>query len=139
MGCRESMAEAGPRFRGTVRRGRGRGRALGFPTVNLELDRSRIQKLPPGVYAARIAWEGQAPMGALANIGMRPTFAERELSIEVHVLDFEGNLYGREVEVALVERLRDEREFPTVQALVEQIKIDCQQARALLIRNGVRP
>jgi riboflavin kinase/FMN adenylyltransferase len=133
------MAEAGPRFRGRVRQGRGRGRTLGFPTLNLELDRAQVQNLPQGVYAAQIAWEGQPPMGALANIGMRPTFGERELSIEVHVLDFAGDLYGQEVEVALLGRLRDEREFPNVQALVEQIKIDCQQARALLAQNGARP
>jgi len=121
------------RLWGLVERGRGRGRRLGFPTANLSLDGS--VELPRGVYAARARWrqgDGTGSAAAVVNVGERPTFAERGLSVEIHVLDFEGELYGRFMDVTLVEKLRDEQRFGRVEDLVEQIRKDITRARAVL-------
>jgi len=114
---------------GSVVRGAERGRALGFPTANLAPDRPVL--VSPGVYACRLD-AGQGERGAVTNVGVRPTFGESTVAVETHVLDFAGDLYGRRVRVIFIARLRDERRFPSVDALREQIARDVQAARARL-------
>jgi riboflavin kinase/FMN adenylyltransferase len=119
---------------GRVVRGDQRGRTIGFPTVNIATAPNRL--LPAnGVYAvrARILPGGPA-LPAVANLGVRPTFdgvTPRPL-LEVHLLDWQGDLYGAELEVELVERIREERRFPGIDALVAQIRADAARAAELL-------
>ena len=122
------MAGAGVHFFGCVTRGQGRGRTLGFPTANLlpQGDRS----LPQGVFAAEVQYPGSRVLQAVAHIGPRPTFAEATLVVELHILDFAGDLYGQILQVALVKKLRDQRAFACPDELVAQIRRDIHQARA---------
>ncbi|MGE5247403.1 MAG: bifunctional riboflavin kinase/FAD synthetase, partial [Verrucomicrobiota bacterium] len=111
---------------GTVIRGASRGRKLGFPTANV---RTEQELLPlPGVYVVD-AQAGDAPRRGVANIGFNPTFGENCLAVEVHLLDFEGDLYGREMTVWFRDRIRDERKFKTAEELVRQIEKDVGYAR----------
>jgi len=79
-----------------------------------------------------VAWEGESTYGALINVGVRPTFGQGALSVEVHVLDFSGDLYGKTLEITVVEKLREEQRFERVDALVDQIEEDIEQARTVL-------
>jgi riboflavin kinase/FMN adenylyltransferase len=112
---------------GTVVRGAGRGRALGFPTANVQPDRALL--VPAGVYSCDLILDG-APLPAVVNIGVRPTFGEATTTVEAHVLDFAGDMYGRRVDLRFVERLRPERKFGSVDELKAQIAEDIRQARA---------
>jgi riboflavin kinase/FMN adenylyltransferase len=117
---------------GRVERGHQRGRGLGFPTANLENE--PVLHPADGVYAAVarvLDREPRKPIWAVANIGPRPTF-EAGRSVEVHLFDFDGDLYGAQLRVGLVERIRSQRKFPSPQELVAQIKMDCEAARATL-------
>ena len=116
-------------FCGVVRHGQARGRLLGFPTANLEVDTTLANRVDHGVYAGCAEWDDESGRGVVVNIGVRPTFTEGSLSVEVHVLDFEGDLYGKRMAVTLFEKLRDERLFPCAQSLIEQIAADVEQAR----------
>lgn len=121
---------------GRVVRGDQLGRKLGFPTANLEVA-GRV--LPPnGVYVAQATASGGA-WSAVMNIGVRPTVAgEAEPRVEAHLLDFEGDLYGQELELIPGGRLRDERKFPTLGALAEQIRLDIAAARQSIGKGGSR-
>jgi riboflavin kinase / FMN adenylyltransferase len=111
---------------GSVTAGAGRGRTLGFPTANIAADRPLL--VPTGVYVGRLAADGrQHP--AVVNVGFRPTFGETNLAIEAHLLDFSGDLYGRQVRLDFVDRLRDEMRFASVDALKAQIERDIAAAR----------
>jgi riboflavin kinase/FMN adenylyltransferase len=126
---------------GTVVRGDGRGARIGVPTANLAMD---SQLLPAGgVYAVRVLLLERAdarPIPAVANLGTNPTFVDRAaLSLEVHLLDFSGDLYGQRLRVQLVERLRGEQRFSGVDALVQQIHADIARARDLLSAPGSDP
>ncbi|NPA30529.1 MAG: bifunctional riboflavin kinase/FAD synthetase [Chloroflexi bacterium] len=116
---------------GPVVRGDARGRRLGFPTANLALDPRKA--LPArGVYAAW-AWVADQPQPAVVNIGYRPTFgAAARPQVEAHLLDFQGDLYGQRLRLEFVQRLREERSFPSVDALRAQIARDVQRAREVL-------
>ena len=119
---------------GTVVRGDQRGRTIGFPTANIRLDDDR--KLVPrlGVYAVEASLEGRR-VGGMMNIGRRPTFeADGATSIEVHLFNFEGDLYGQVLRASLLDRLRDERRFEGVEALAEQLREDRRQAESVLSR-----
>ena len=119
-------------LRGVVVRGQARGRSLGFPTANLNLPRSQI--VPGnGIYAARAIVEGAARPAAV-SIGVRPTFDDGERVVEVHILDFGGDLYGSELAVEFVERLRDELRFDSAEELVAQMNDDVEQTRQVLGR-----
>ena len=119
---------------GTVVTGRGKGRELGFPTANL---RTANELVPPdGVYAATLSIDGVVHAG-LTNIGVRPTFGESERTIETHVLKFSGDLYGKDVRLAFVQRLRDERRFEDVDALRAQIEADRRRAERLFAQLSV--
>lgn len=118
---------------GVVRKGDGRGRQLGFPTANLELDGLVLP--PNGVYAARAVWAAQRFV-AVMNIGVRPTVSATAgpPRVEVHLLDLsqDRDLYGEELSVTPVARIRDEQRFPTLAALRAQITLDAQAAREAL-------
>jgi riboflavin kinase/FMN adenylyltransferase len=115
------------RLRGLVSAGQRRGRTIGFPTANI---RGVATVVPgEGVYAVRAqTHSGQTWPGA-ANIGPNPTFAEQEQKIEVHLIGFEGDLYGEELAVDFIRRLRDVRPFPNVEELVAQLHRDVEKAR----------
>jgi riboflavin kinase/FMN adenylyltransferase len=115
--------------RGRVARGAMRGRDLGFPTANLTPPPPGL--LASGVYAGRAAWDGESAP-AVINIGIRPTFAESSPVIEAHLLDTNADLYDRLLTLAFVARIRDERKFPSVEALRAQIAADVAAARSLL-------
>jgi riboflavin kinase/FMN adenylyltransferase len=115
-----------------------RGRALGYPTANLEVGSPIKKQLTRGVYVGWALSEGGMPRGALVNIGVRPTFGGRELSIELHILGFSGNLYGKTLDVELVKRLRDEKKFDEIEGLVRQIEMDIEQARMLLANHALQ-
>jgi riboflavin kinase/FMN adenylyltransferase len=119
-----------PHIVGKVVAGAGRGRALGFPTANLLVADQRVL-MADGVYAIYAWWGGQRWPG-VANIGVRPTFAGNERVVEVHLLDFQDDLYGREIAVEFVERLRPERRFAGVAELVGQVETDMALSRRLL-------
>ncbi len=113
---------------GTVATGRRRGATLGFPTANLE----RVETLIPGngVYAVR-GEVGGAVWPAAANVGPNPTFGEDARKVEVHLIGFVGNLYGQELSVDFLRRLRDTRPFGSVEELVAQLRDDVEQARTV--------
>lgn len=109
---------------GKVVKGRGRGRVLGFPTANLELDKDKL--IPKhGVYFCK--WNGRK---CVVNIGSRPTFAEERFAVEVHVPGFRGNLRGKTIKVDLCRRLRDEIHFADVEDLKAQIRKDIRKLQA---------
>jgi riboflavin kinase/FMN adenylyltransferase len=114
---------------GTVGRGKARGRELGFPTANLE---TANELLPPaGVYATTASINGIA-YPSVTNVGMRPTFGDVDRTqVETHLLDVARDLYDARVRLSFVQRLRDERQFPDVDALKAQIDADCRSARRL--------
>lgn len=111
---------------GHVVEGAQRGRTLGFPTANLRPDLPLL--VPSGVYAC-LARVGSDSRPAVVNIGVRPTFGERVVVVEAHLLDFTGSLYGRRMTLAFVGHLREERQFSGVEALREQIGRDVWAAR----------
>lgn len=117
-------------LRGRVVAGERRGRLLGFPTANLHV-RSRMLLPADGVYAIAATVDGRRVAGVL-NIGVRPTFGEQRHTIEAHLLDWSGELYGRLLTVALLERLRDERAFGSPAALREAIAADVARARVVV-------
>lgn len=117
---------------GVVVPGDGRGRTIGIHTANLEVPPDRC--LPAsGVYACLASLEGRA-WKAVANIGVRPTFENQPVlpRLEAHLLDYAGDLYGKDLQVAFVAHLRDERRFSGVEALVAQIQSDIHQAKKLI-------
>lgn len=108
---------------GTVIRGRRVGRAIGFPTANL--DPHNEVRPPDGVYAAEVDVGGGRLLPAAVNIGTRPTFARRgRKQIEIHIPDFNGNLYGRDIEVFFIRKIRNERRFDSPSALARRIAAD---------------
>jgi riboflavin kinase/FMN adenylyltransferase len=115
---------------GRVITGSGRGLELGFPTANLEVARQQI--LPPdGVYAS-LVYIGDKTYQSMTNIGMDITFGSNERTIEVYIIDYSANLYGDELRIDFVERLRDELQFDTVEGLKKQIAEDIKKGRAIL-------
>ncbi|MGA2409306.1 MAG: bifunctional riboflavin kinase/FAD synthetase [Candidatus Binataceae bacterium] len=116
--------------RGPVVHGRERGRTIGFPTANI---RSRTELLPPdGVYATKIILPDGSVHGSITNIGMRPTFAEPERTIEAHIFDFNRDIYDQDVKLELIERIRPEKKFESGAALAAQIASDVQRAKAIV-------
>ncbi len=116
---------------GTVVEGDKRGRAIGFPTANLVADPVLLPR--DGVYAVRARTSEGRWVEGVANLGTRPTFAAGR-SLEAHLFDFAGDLYGARLRLAFVARIRDEQKFEGVDALVAQIRRDVDRARAALAR-----
>jgi riboflavin kinase/FMN adenylyltransferase len=115
---------------GRVAHGNRLGRSLGFPTANLHIERLK----PPlsGIFAVRVHGVAADPKPGVASLGLRPTVAGKEMLLEAHVFDFDGDLYGREIAVEFVAKLRDEERFTSLDALVAQMHKDAAAARAIL-------
>jgi riboflavin kinase / FMN adenylyltransferase len=119
------------RMRGEVAHGDKRGRTLGFPTANL-VPQPGLVVPGHGIYACRARVGGKEYLAA-TNVGVRPTFTTgRGLLVEAYLLDFEGDIYGQELELEFVERLRGEKRFDSVEALVEQMHLDVAEARRII-------
>ncbi|GGF79986.1 riboflavin biosynthesis protein [Paenibacillus albidus] len=123
-------------LRGTVGHGEKRGRTIGFPTANLQLEEHFVVPAK-GVYAVRVFFNNTLLFGVM-NVGVKPTFHEGMIapSFEVHVFDFEGDLYDKELKVELVAYIRPERKFESIQALIAQIGDDAETAKKLLGTNS---
>ncbi|MBE0577360.1 MAG: bifunctional riboflavin kinase/FAD synthetase [Desulfuromonadales bacterium] len=119
---------------GEVVHGVGRGRKLGFPTANLVTKKEILPR--DGVYAVKVKWRDEYYDGVI-NIGCRPTFAASAPTLEIHLLDFQGDLYGERLRIYFVDRLRDELQFPSVEALKEAVAADVARARTLLAGSQV--
>jgi len=117
-------------MRGRVEHGEHLGRTLGFPTANLRLARRRTPM--DGIFAVRVHGVGEGIREGVASLGTRPTVGGVRPLLETHVFDFSGDLYGREIEVEFVARLREERRFDDLGAMVEQMHRDAAAARAVL-------
>jgi riboflavin kinase/FMN adenylyltransferase len=119
---------------GRVVEGDRRGRELGMPTANLDVPRQQL--LPaPGIYAATATGERiETELPAAVSIGVRPTFGGGALLVEAHVIGFEGDLYGRVLQLEFLERLRAEERFDSAQELVEQMRKDVADTRAIAAR-----
>ncbi|HWH36288.1 MAG TPA: bifunctional riboflavin kinase/FAD synthetase [Candidatus Limnocylindrales bacterium] len=122
---------------GEVVHGDARGRQLGYPTANLDFTDPVV--LPPdGIYAARVSWAGESILEprhralGVASLGVRPTFGVSGRTLEVHLFDFDGDLYGQRLRMEFVRRQRRERRFASVQALIEQMDRDSVRARRIL-------
>lgn len=125
---------------GTVVRGEERGRELGFPTANIDPHHEVMP--PPGVYAVKINIEGKLHDGVV-NVGFKPTFygsklrRRKEPYVEVHLIGYKGHLYGRDLEVFFVKKLRNEKKYRTTEALIRQIGKDIEKAHSLLERDDL--
>jgi riboflavin kinase/FMN adenylyltransferase len=115
---------------GHVVRGQQLGRKLGYPTANLRLG-SRVAPVG-GVFAVRVHHVGTAALPGVASLGVRPTIYGKEPLLEAHLFDFDGDLYGKRIEVEFVEKLRDEEKFDGLDAMVKQIDRDAHSAREIL-------
>jgi riboflavin kinase/FMN adenylyltransferase len=115
---------------GRVVRGERLGRTLGFPTANLRFG----NKTPAlsGIYATRVHGVGELPMPSVSSFGTRPTVGGIEPLLEAHLFDFDGDLYGKHIEVEFVAKLRDEEKFPDLPTLVAQMNRDAARAREIL-------
>lgn len=117
------------KIQGTVVHGKHIGRTLGFPTANIRPD-GEVTGIR-GVYAAWF-YIGEAKYGCMVNIGRHPTLPEGEKTIEAHIFDYRGDLYGAQVCVETVQMLRPEVKFPSVEALRSQLEQDARSARSIL-------
>jgi riboflavin kinase / FMN adenylyltransferase len=118
------------RLSGRVAHGDKRGRSIGFPTANVKLHR-RTSPLS-GVFTVHVHGVADKPWAGVANLGKRPTVAGTHMLLETHLFDFSGDIYGCHVEVEFLHKLREERRFPSFEALRLQIQCDAMQARVLL-------
>jgi len=119
---------------GRVTHGEERGKQLGYPTANLEVNPE--QAIPgDGVYVT-VAYLGLQAYPSVTNIGRRPTFGQGERTLEVYLIGFDGMVYGEEMKLEIVDKLRSEKHFPTREALIEQIGRDVQAAVSILEKVG---
>lgn len=122
---------------GTVVRGDGRGRQLGYPTANLAFHEP-VSLPPNGIYAVRASWGGEALLApaqradGVASLGVRPTFGGGRRTLEAFLFDFDGDLYDQRLRLEFVRRQRGEKRFDSVEELIEQMDRDCVRARAIL-------
>lgn len=121
---------------GEVVSGKQLGRRLGFPTANVDVQDAKKLIPPVGVYASKVKVDGQCH-AAMVNIGYRPTVDQTGAiaTIEVHILDFSGDLYGKQLRVEFVDYLREERRFASLDALMAQMRIDEQAVRTRIANN----
>jgi riboflavin kinase/FMN adenylyltransferase len=117
---------------GIVVSGKGRGVGLGFPTANIEPEKELLP--PQGIYAAFVDAEGKRYLSAL-NIGEKPTFSDYTFTFEVYLLDFSGDLRGKRLNTAFVEKIRDIIKFDSPEKLKKQIAADVEKARSILLKN----
>lgn len=121
-------------IQGPVVHGYKTGRGIGFPTANI--DTRKVQIPATGVYAVYVTSEGQVYSGVV-NIGFNPTFNRDTLSVEVHIFDFGETIYGEEIEIAFIERIRGEIRFESAETLVAQIEKDIATAKTILPRHSL--
>jgi riboflavin kinase/FMN adenylyltransferase len=114
---------------GLVVHGFHRGRGIGFPTANIQVEEELLPL--PGVYAVKVEGDGWLRDGA-CNVGDNPTFHAAKVTVEAHLLDFEGDLYGKRLRVHFIDRIRDEKEFQDIRALTEAIRGDVSRCRHVL-------
>lgn len=112
------------------------GRTIGFPTANIELKDEYKLISAIGVYACRVEWNGRSYQG-MGNIGYRPTVDRGDLTIEVHIFDFDQEIYGEEITISFIERIRDEIKFENLSTLRQQLMVD--RAKVLEILNPTTP
>lgn len=122
------------RMTGRVVHGDKRGRELGFPTANIRLQR-RVAPLS-GIFVVKLFGLGTEPLPGVASVGIRPTFGGTQCLLEVHIFDFQQEIYGCYVQVEFLRKLRDEWRFDSSAALIRQMEIDCAQARQFLAISG---
>ncbi len=115
------------RMSGRVAHGDKRGRTMGFPTANIHLHRCKVPL--NGVYAVQLFGVDGEPIQGVANVGVRPTVGADKALLEVHLFDFNREIYGEHVQVYFLKKIRDEQRFSNLDALIAQIQKDCQQAR----------
>jgi riboflavin kinase/FMN adenylyltransferase len=120
-----------PTVRGVVQQGDQRGRMIGFPTANV-IPAPDLMTPANGVYATRTTLEDGSLVPSVTNVGVRPTFDGQTRQVETHLLDWAGTLYGQEIVVQFLHRLRGEQKFPNIDSLVAQIGADAATARELL-------
>lgn len=120
---------------GVVEDGDKRGRRMKVPTANLKTARELLPKI--GVYATGAKLEDGEELASVTNVGLRPTFDGEGVRIEAHLLEFDGELYGRPLELFFYERLRDEQKFASADELREQIAKDVEAGRRALARHGI--
>lgn len=117
---------------GEVVHGRAIGRTIGFPTANIA---SGTQRLPTDGIFASISWiEGSGPRPSVSYVGRRPTVNGVERQLEVFILDFSGDLYGRQLKTTLIAKIRGDLKFSGLEELKAQIQVDCGRARQILAR-----
>ena len=120
-----------PSISGMVQMGDKRGRTIGFPTANIIPEATRVVPAN-GVYATRVILPNGESVASVTNIGVRPTFDGQQRQIESHLFEWSGHLYGKEIEVQFLHRLREEKKFNGIQELIAQIRRDAEEARKLL-------
>lgn len=126
----EKMLGRSYQIRGRVVTGRDRGgKLLGIPTANINLNDELCPKT--GIYAVTVEFNGQKYKG-VANIGYSPTFNDHQFTVEVHILDFNDNIYGKKIRVNFIKRIRDEKKFSNIGELIDQIKLDIAAGREIL-------
>ena len=119
------------KIEGEVIQGHRRGKQLGYPTANMILNGDLLPA--PGVYAVRVRLPGvEKSLGGMANLGTNPTFGDEGMAFETHIFDFQSDIYGKKMQVDFLARLRDEVRFPSVNALIGQLKQDEADSRELL-------
>ena len=118
------------RMSGEVIHGNHLGRRLGFPTANIDPDRLQVALM--GIFAVRVNGLGGESLEGVASIGTRPTVGGTQMLLEVHIFDFDEDIYGREIQVEFVEKIRDELNLPDIDALIEHINNDVAIARKIL-------
>jgi len=115
---------------GEVIHGNHLGRRLGFPTANIDPDRIHVALM--GIFAVRVTGLGEDVLEGVASIGTRPTVGGTKMLLEVYIFDFDEDIYGQELQVEFVEKIRDELNFPDIDALIENINSDVAIARKIL-------
>mgnify|MGYP000591915484 CR=1 FL=1 len=116
------------RMSGRVAHGDKRGRTMGFPTANIHLHRCKVPL--SGVYAIQLFGIDGEPIKGVANVGIRPTVGSEKALLEVHLFDFDREIYGEHVQVHFLHKIREEQKFAGLDELIKQIKLDCDQARS---------
>ena len=112
-----------PFIEGVVVEGKKMGRSLGFPTANIKFQNNDLASIPNGVYASKIIYHNSIYNG-MVNVGFRPTFGKNELTVEVNLFNFQGELYGETLKIFFIKRIRDEQKFPDLETLKNQLRED---------------
>ncbi len=127
LACAEKLLGRPYRMSGCVAHGQKRGRTIGFPTANIHLHRNKVPI--SGVYVVQLYGIAGEPISGVANVGVRPTVGAKKALLEVHLFDFDRDIYGEHVQILFLQKLRDEHKFNDIEALKNQIELDCIAAK----------